>query len=234
MIHVFHGDNSELSRKSFIELIEKLKAYGLNEIVRLNGADMVQLDLIQSLESQSLFGGDRIVAIEGLLSRRPSKEKDSLLSYLSLSPCPLSLALWEPKKISAAGLKKFTGKSGVNIKEFRLSSLLYKFLDQVVPGNGQSASKTFNSLIIDEPAELVFFWLAKRATELILENSTLGSDSGYNQDWRRQKLASQAGRWTEKGLINFHRRLVEIDEAVKTGSTPSNLSSHLDIALLSL
>lgn len=237
MIYIFHGDNSEVSRKSFIELIAKLKSDGVNEIVRLNGADLVQSDLIQALESQSLFGGDRVVVIEGLLSRRVSKEKDLLISYLLSSivhsPSSIILLFWDSKKISAVGLRKFTGKPGVNIKEFKISSLLYKFLDQVIPGNGRLASLTFNSLTVEEPVELVFYLLAKRITELILENLSSVSDASYD-DWRRQKIIEQASKWTKKSLINFHKSLTEIDEAVKTGSTPAGLSSHLDIALLSL
>ena len=94
-------------------------------------------------------------------------------------------------------------------------------------------SLTFNSLINEEPVELVFYLLVKRATELIVENSSSGSGGGYD-DWRRQKLIEQASKWSGKALTNFHRRLTEIDEAVKTGSTPSSLPSHLDIALLNL
>lgn len=233
MIQIFHGENIELSRKAFIEAIAGLKTGGVNEVVRLNGVEIIQSDLIQALESQSLFGGDRVVAIEGLFSRRPSKEKDSLISYLALSPCPLALFLWEPKKLTPAALKKFSGKKEVEIKEFKISSLLYKFLDQVAPGNGRRASAAFNNLILEEPAELAFYFLVKRVTELMAENSTSGYGGGYN-DWKRQNLIAQASKWTEKGLLRFHKRLTEIDEAVKTGSTPSGLPSHLDIALLNL
>lgn len=267
MITIFHGDNIEASRKSFIEAIAKLKAGGANEVVRLNGAEIVLSDLIQALESQSLFGGDRVVAIEGLFSRRLSKEKDSLIGYLvkliqgsfpslrgsfsdrgNLNPKSdrhvpptaelamtneKSIIIWEPKKITPASLKKLTGNKEVEIKEFKISGLLYKFLDQVIPGNGRPASLAFNNLIIEEPAELVFYLLVKRITELILENSSSGSGGGYD-DWRKQNLIAQASKWTGKGLTNFHRKLTEIDEAVKTGSTPSGLPSHLDIALLNL
>ena len=237
MIHIFHGENIELSRKSFIEAIAKSKVDGVNEVVRLNGAEVVQSDLIQALESQSLFGVDRIVVIEGLFSRRISKEKDSLISYIASSlfslPSSFFLLLWEPKKITPASLKRFTGRKEVEIKEFKISGLLYKFLDQIIPGNGRPASLTFNSLINEEPVELVFYLLVKRATELIVENSSSGSGGGYD-DWRRQKLIEQASKWSGKALTNFHRRLTEIDEAVKTGSTPSGLPSHLDIALLNL
>ena len=237
MIYIFHGYNTELSRKAFIDQIAKLKDGGVNEVVRLNGTDIVQSDLIQALESQSLFGSDRIVAVEGLFSRRVSKEKDLLISYilssLVLLPSSFFLLLWEGKKISAAGLKKFTGKKEVEIKEFKISGLLYKFLDQIIPENGRAASATFNNLILEEPVELVFYLLVKRITELILENSSSGAGGGYD-DWRRQKLIEQASRWSGKRLVNFHKKLTEIDEAVKTGSTPSGLSSHLDIALLSL
>jgi DNA polymerase III delta subunit len=235
MIYIFHGDNIDVSRKAFIDQIAKLKNSGVNEVVRLNGADIVQSDLIQALESQSLFGGDRIVAIEGLFSRRVSKEKDLLISYLSSSIIdhPSSIIIWEGKKILSTGLKKFAGKNGVEIKEFKISGLLYKFLDQIIPENGRAASATFNSLIIEEPVELAFYLLVKRITELILENSSSGVGGGYD-DWRRQKLIEQASKWSVKQLVNFHKKLTEIDEAIKTGSTPSNLSSHLDIALLSL
>ena len=111
--------------------------------------------------------------------------------------------------------------------------MLYKFLDQIIPENGRVASATFNNLILEEPVELVFYLLVKRFTELILENSSSGVGGGYD-DWRRQKLIDQASKWSGKRLVNFHKKLTEIDEAVKTGSTPSSLSSHLDILLASM
>jgi DNA polymerase III delta subunit len=237
MIYIFHGDNIDVSRKAFIEAIAKLKAGGIEEVVRLNGAEIVRSDLIQALESQSLFGGDRIVAIDGLFSRRVSKEKDLLISYilssLVLLPSSFFLLLWEGKRILATGLKKFTGKPGVEMKEFKLPRLLYTFLDRIYPQNGKPASVIFNQLIEEEPVELVFYWMVKRITELILENSSAGQGSGYD-DWKRQKLIEQASKWSGKGLVNFHKKLTEIDEAIKTGSTPSDLSSHLDILLVNL
>jgi DNA polymerase III delta subunit len=94
----------------------------------------------------------------------------------------------------------------------------------------QLASETLKT----DPAEVAMLMLGRRVTQLLVAKSAASDGFSGLADWQIQKLRQQAVNWSEKQLIDFHRRLVEIDEAVKTGSTPADLAGHLDILLLSL
>ena len=73
---VIHGDNLVASRNRLVELIDQAKSQS-QEIVQLNGDKITSTELLQALESQSLFGTDRLVVIERLFSRVKSKRKRS-------------------------------------------------------------------------------------------------------------------------------------------------------------
>lgn len=237
MIYFFHGDNPSASRQAMRSLIDGIKNKTSPEIIELNGETITLTDLIQAVEAKSLFSLDKIVIIECLLSRRPSKEKDSLISYLlsSIIHHPSSIIVWEPKPISAAVLKKFSLMKGTKIQEFKLPFLLFKFLDSLMPGRGKQVSELFAELTSSEPVEMIVFMLARRITQLLLGLKDKGQGlREIKSEWQKEKIRNQANQWTQTGLLKFHKQLLEIDEAVKTGSTPADLATHLDILLLSL
>ena len=237
MNYLFHGDNSTLSFTAAEELVGRLKVATPDaELLRLDGATLTQTFLIESLEAQSMFSEVRIIVVDNLLSRRPSKEKDTLIAYLvrALHASNLNLILWESKTVTAAVLKKLWAKE-IRIQEFKLTKTLWKFLESLRPQNSHSIVSLFESTVRNEPAELVMYWIVRRISELFLAKSSLphALDS-VKSDWQRENVKRQASLWTEDQLVTFHRKLLEIDELTKTGGTPIDLRTHLDILLASL
>jgi len=170
------------------------------------------------------------VVIEGLLVRRPSREKQRLIDFLKGlsskdSPPRTLLFLWESKGLTPAVVKQFSGKA--ILKEFKLTRSLFKLLDSLRPGNGRQMSQLMNETLKTDPAEVAMLMLGRRIAQLLAGLTGLA-------DWQIRQLTGQAANWNEKQLLDFHRRLVEIDEAIKTGATPADLTGHLDILLLSL
>lgn len=242
MVSVFHGDNSSVSYHAAQEQLARLKATSpQSEVLTLRGASVTQTDLIEALEASSLFASNRIIYIDGLLSRRPSKEKDRLIEYLQHSLISLrspsaffDLLLWEGKPVTAATLKKL-GTQNVRAQEFKLGKTIWKFLDALKPKNVRFLLPLFESTVKTEPVELVMFWIVRRVGELFLAKSlrTHAMDS-IKTEWQQGNLKRQAEAWTEEQLVKFHEHLMEIDEMVKTGGSPADLRTHLDILLSSL
>lgn len=256
MLSIFHGENTAQSRKALNETLENLRVkFPNSEIIRLDGAKLTETELIQALEAQSMFtlselvlssvegaegfSDNRIIHIDGLLSRRPLKEKELLIaritSSFSLQPLTFNLLLWEGKQLAPTVLKPFQKLKDCKILEFKLSKTLFAFLDSLAPKNAEKMTGLLASTLKTEPAELVMFMLVRRVTELLLATS---KDShtldGVRSPWQRSQLEHQAKNWTEKQLLSFHKKLLEIDESTKTGSTPADLSAHLDIIIARL
>ena len=79
---IIHGDNPVGSRDLLNQQISNYKQKGVKDIVKLDGKKTSLNQVIQSIESQSLFGTDRLVIIENLLTRPKSKDKNEIISYL--------------------------------------------------------------------------------------------------------------------------------------------------------
>jgi DNA polymerase III delta subunit len=244
MLSIFHGENTLASRNVLNAAIEKFKRENLGgEIIRLNGDKITETDLVEAIEAGSLFSVPRLVVIEGLLSRRPAKVKQKLIEFLlkgfSLRPQGESLlennvCLWEPKPVAAGTIGKFAKLPNSRIQEFKLARSLFKLLDSLRPENGRQMSQLANETLKTDPAEVAMLMLGRRVAQLLVAKSAAGDGFSGLAEWQIQKLKQQTANWSEKQLIDFHRRLVEIDEAVKTGATPADFAGHLDILLLSL
>lgn len=240
MISVFYGENTLASRSALnAEINNFRRRTSGGEIVRLNGDKITETDLIEALEAPSLFSVPRLVVVEGLLSRRKSKEKDKLIKKtvekLKIQNSEFKILLWEPKAAAAGILGKFRKLPNSRVQEFRLAKLLFKLLDSLRPGNGRQMSLLMNQTLKDDPAELVMPMVGRRITELILASE--GKEellAEVQPEWRKKKLVLQARAWEIKSLLAAHRRLLEIDQANKTGLAAAGLAVHLDIWLASL
>ena len=239
MISIFYGENTLASRNALNAAIDRFRRENPGgEIIRLDGDKISETELVEGGEAASLFSVSRLVIIEGLLSRRKSGEKDKLINRIIKSffllPSSFFLLLWEPKPAAAGILGKFAKLNDSRVQEFKLTRSLFKLLDSLRPGNGRQMSLMMNETMKTDPAEVAILMLGRRIAQLLVAKSGVADGFTGLADWQIQQLTGQAANWSEKQLTDFHRRLVEIDEAIKTGATPADLASHLDILLLSL
>lgn len=242
MIYIFHGENISASRNAYYSQSQILKKqYPLAEAVNLNGEKITLTEFIEALEANSLLGNQKIIQIEGLFGRRKSKEKENLIqklianSYSLIDNSQTEILVYESKQITTAMLNSIRGLKDSRIIEFKLSKVLFQFLDNLRTGNRIQSIKLLDSAIQTDSAELVNFMLIRRITELLLATGGKPKNlAGMYQEWQKQKIIQQVKFWKEEQLFNFHRKLLEIDEAIKTGSTPIDLATHLDILVGSL
>ena len=210
MITVLCGDNVVLSRQQ----LPKGK-----DIVRLYGQQLSAEALVQALEAPSLFAGQRLVVVEGLLSLRPSKLKDEMVAQVANHP-EIDQVLWEGKAVSAANLKKL-GK--VEVKEFKIAPLVFKFLDSLSLTDLHLAAKN------DAP-ELIFYLLHRRLAQLIQARD--GGAALKGAPWQIGKLKSQAAKYSLDQLVALQGKLLEIDYSIKSGQDDLPLLSKLDLVLV--
>ena len=210
MITVLHGDNAVLSRNSLPQG---------KDIVRLNAVDLTHENLTQELAGRSLFGGQSLVVIEGLLSLRPSKTKDELVGLVASSP-QTEIVLWEGKSVTAANIKKL---GQVKIQEFKIPALVFKFLDSLSLTDLHQAAK-------NDAAEFIFYLLHRRLAQLIQARD--GGSTLKGAPWQIGKLKAQAAKYSLSQLVSLQGKLLEIDYSIKSGADDLPLLSQLDLVLV--
>lgn len=214
MITIFHGDNYVLSRQalnqSLTQTPERFAAKGLTEET-----------LTQALESNPMFKDDKIFVIENLLTSPRSQLKEKLIKII-LNNDGQNIFLWEKKALSPTLKKQF---AKTTVKEFKLPASLFNFLDDLTLTN-------FHQALMNNPAELIFYLLHRRISQLI--QALDDPDSLKGAPWQISKLKIQAKKYNLNQLINFHQKLLLLDEQAKTSQNILSLAGCLDLLLLEL
>jgi len=225
---ILHGDNTVLSRQKLKEEIEVFRVKIKGEVLKFEGNDLLLLNLQQALESASLFGDNHLVVVENLFSGRKNKEKEKILVYLKKTNQE-NLIVWEGKKIDGRTLLSFKAK----VFKFDLPLVIFRFLDSLAPGNSNVSLDLFHQCLEQDPPELIFFLLAKQIRLLILAVDLGKKGLSKMEDWRVGKLIHQGQKFGLRPLIFLYKELLKIDWQQKTGQTPFDLVSQLDLFLAS-
>jgi len=220
MITIFHGDNYVQSRQALNQSLSQLSTSKV-ESNRLDAQNLTEEALTQALESNPMFQIPKIFVIENLLALPRSKNKEQLIKIV-LNNQNKSIYLWEKKTITPAVKKQF---AKAVIKEFKLPASLFIFLDNLTLTN-------FHQALINNPAELIFYLLHRRVSQLIQALDDPGSLKGA--PWQIGKLKTQAKKYSLDRLLDFHRQLLTLDEQAKTSQSILSLAGCLDLLLLEL
>ncbi len=213
MITLLHGDNIEASRDEYV----KRKKYAS---VILDGRTIDEASLIQAVESESLFGGEKLVCIENLFGKLGRKTKliESLAKIIRESEA--TVVLWEDKEVGATVLKNL-GKA--DIKLFKLPTIIFQFLDH-------PTFELYQKLMETEAPELIHSMLAKRIRQLIQIRD--GQIPVGLQGWQSAKLTRQAKSATMDRLLFMYKKLLEMEFSIKNGSSPFTLQQLTEQFLL--
>lgn len=207
---LFHGDNHPASRQA---LNQAIKAERGGEVVKLDGTKIIDTDLRQALESQSLFGQEKLVVIDKL----PLKLIDILSHHQGAS-----VYIWHDKTLTPAQLKKL---SNFKPQLFKIPAAIFTFLDKLdLP--------SFHPTLQANSPEQVFYMLHRRIAQLIQ-----AKDSPQElklADWQKSRLINQAKRFSLDRLIDLHAQLLDIDVTLKTGRNFLPLDRTLELWLLNL
>lgn len=219
---ILHGENALASRQELASFKANSRKAGL-AVVTYKGTDLDVTTLQSARQSLDLLGGgQRVIVIEGLLSAPKSARGEKVASYLKENPdADDHLLLWEGKKIAPTKLKPLNAK----VMEFSLPKIMFTFLEAVEPGFPGRSLKLLKTLLVSQPAELVFFMLVRQARQLLTAQFSPQLLKGPG--WITGKLKSQASKFTPQGLLSLHTSLYKIDKEIKTGQSLMPLSDRL-------
>jgi DNA polymerase III delta subunit len=229
MITLIHGDFTEASRNELNRLKGEHKG---KEIRQINGGECTETILIQSLESTSLFGNETVVIIENLFGKLGRKVKliQKLAEIIKRSQQNTQIILWENKEIG----KTVIGSLGANLKisEFKISVLIFKFLDTLAPKNSAQLLDIYDKLQKQDAPELIFTMIVKRIRQLLqLADGTIPDGL---PSWQAGRLTTQARQFTLEKLMVMYKRLLDIEYSIKSGNSAYDMSHHIELFLIDL
>lgn len=229
MIHLFHGDDSVISRT---ELLKQKQTYQDYDIRELDGKNLSDQDLIQALSSDSLFSIPRIVVIDRMFGSIGKKIKrvDELLEVLKRHSQEVDLLLWEDRLLAKGVVSKLQPLS--TIHTFTLPAILFQTLDRLTPQTTVDFLKAYRQVIAREPAEVVHVLLVRRLRQMIAIKQ--GKPLPDLQDWQRSRLTNQAGFFTMKQLLKLYQQLLESELSIKTGTAILALPEATELAVATL
>lgn len=226
MIHIYHGENHDLSRKELQKLTDTFKD---KELVVLDGKSATLTQLTQSTQSQSLFGGDRLVVIENLLSKRLSK-KSADVKVLTMWIKDLKktdeVAFWEEKELSKTTLNLFG--SGIDVAVFKPDRALFTFVESLRPGNQKESLILLHEALSLDAIELIFSMVSRQLRLLLT-----AKDNGKLElaPWQLRKIQKQAHAFTLEHLYTLYHALLDIDVTIKSGLSPFTLKEQVELLI---
>ncbi len=230
MITILHGDDIAESRNEYWMLRQKK-----TDFIVLNGITVGLAELQQALSGEDLFGSKKPLFIEDLLSKRKSsKEVETLAEYINSTVADVTL--WESKALTSKQIGLF---EKALIREFKIPSAIFAFLDALKRGNAKQLLELFHKTLEDKDPEFVLFMLTKQIRSLLALSVRNQDDQSISEisrlaPWQRGKLERQAKLFTTDELITIHSKLYEIELGMKTGGLPFPLADSIDFLLLSI
>lgn len=231
MITILHGENHLASRNQLDVLKKEQKS---EEILSLDGKKITSTDLIQALEAPSLLASTRLVIIERLFSLKKSAEQQKIITYLVENQKNVNLILWEDEEIAKTLLSQF---SDSKIFLFKPENTVFKFLESLKPGQTKEMLGLLNKAFVSEIPEIIFSLLVRQFRLLLLisnKEKEEAEDLKRLAPWQKQRLTTQAKDFTQKQLISYYHKLLDIDYQQKTGQNVFDLKKTLEIFIMNL
>ncbi len=217
-VFVLHGEHN---LNSYSRLQEYLKAARKKDW-EIQNIESNVTNLRESLVGQSLFNKSRLFVLKDIMLldkknldwlRKEGKniEGGLLIHHKGLLPQRLLKSLPKLEKIEV----------------FKVSKLIWNFLDSFFPDNAKNAYKLFHEAEKTDPPEFIFAMLAKHLRDIYwakVDAKTLDYPS-----WRKGKLMSQAAKFDKEKLEKLIDELALADIKAKTSQT--ELPDSLDFLI---
>ncbi|MEK7502363.1 MAG: hypothetical protein AAB609_02465 [Patescibacteria group bacterium] len=231
MITIIHGDATNESREYFLKIRTTFQ-----NLLSLEGQNITADVLINFFSGGNLFFEEKNLAIENLLSKnKAGKNLDGLVAILNEHEGKSNIIMWEEKEVSQKNLSLFPKAS---IQIFKIPKLIFNFLDNLKPGNGENLILIFQKLLENTPVEIILYMMVRQLRFLIAVSSSDKSDTieelGKMAPWQKGKLERQAVFFGQGRLINLYDKLYNIDLSGKTGALSMPLADAIDFLLLDI
>lgn len=229
MITLIHGDDTAASRNYY--LLERQKT---QEKKIVDGNTIAVTDLMQIFSGNGLFGDQETIFIEELVSKRKSsKDIEELVGVLNTQQDAM-VYVWESKFLTPKQVAQF---EKVTVKEFKIPTIVFTFLDSLRPHNASQTIKLYHEILEREDAMYVLVMLIRQIRILLAltdENTQTISEVSRMASWQKGKMQKQAKLFSTDHLLQLHNQLFQLEYGQKTGNLATPLSDAIDFFLASI
>lgn len=229
MIHIFHGELVEESRK---ELIAFKARFQNDEVIVLEGKKVTMTDLLQAMQSHSLLSNMRLVVVENYLSRISARKKEDLATIETLIhsiPEEAEVLFWDDKELGKTILNLFPPKTDRAL--FKPKRIIFQMVESLAPSPTKTFVELFTQCVRSEGIELTYAMIVRQVRLLLLVKS--GQAIPEIAPWQKSRLAKQAAPFTLPELLSSYSQFLLIEERVKTGKSALTFEEELRLFLLS-
>ncbi|MEK7165556.1 MAG: hypothetical protein AAB874_01975 [Patescibacteria group bacterium] len=226
MLHLLHGDNIERSRKELTNIKQKASD---KEIISLDGKTVTLTDVEQALQTNSLFGMERLVIIENLFTKRFTRKTADFVPFLQQIeriPQEVTVVFWEEKELSKTAINQFPKNTDIAL--FRPDKIIFQLVESILPGNSGNVLELLTLSLKKDSPELIFAMLI-RQVRLLMMVKDLGKSAHELAPWQAARIAKQAQHFTWDQLLKLHEQLFTIDVKIKSGLSAFNLASEMKL-----
>lgn len=234
MLTIVCGEDTVKARTYYASLKDIYQKKGY-EIKELSPSQIEEIPLWIG-ESQNLFFDkhvfftenleSRIIRSRGRKSSKPKKNSfktiEEIITELAQS-ADIELVDWEGGKQE----REIKLKTVAQIKEFKLSTSIFKLQDACYPGNIINFIQILREVSSFQDEQFIFIMITRYARSLLLAHDNLFSKTV--QSWQQYKLKRQALLWTKTKLLGWYEGLFRIDLSTKSGTNPYGILKSLEI-----
>lgn len=231
---ILHGEHTLQARQALAGELDHFRQQNIS-IHRYEAKELTPAKLETIFGADSLFATDKVVVIEHLHSLPRSKQKTQLIQQVAIAGLSSKnpVILFEKRALTKTMLKQFPD---AEIREFKLTKYLFKWLETIQPGLHEHPTQAKKSLTmfhkaLDQDGAFMCLAMLGRQLRQLIEVVETGSAKGA--PFVVKKLKAQAQHFSLAELLALHTNLVQLDYAHKTGRK-NNLEQDLDLWLLSL
>lgn len=228
MITILHGDNIEESRAILLQFHHDQAA---SDIRSINGKYTNETELVQLLESPSMFFDSTIIIIENLLTTL-GKKTNQIKKYTKLldGNNDKRILLWESKEISRDILSLFSSK--IESKLFVYPKSIFNYLDAIKKNNAKSLITQLPLVFQSIAPEVIWNMMINRVRQLMMIKDH--ASISRLQSWQLGRLTNQASSFTMDELTEKYTYMLDSEFSLKTGSSPLTMQELIRTWILNL
>jgi len=224
MVTLLYGDDQVSLREYLGKLKEDYKDW---EVLNIDLSLAKEEEVQQALNSSPLIACGRLVILENWFSQKSRKPN---LSQIDKN---VSVIILERSRVTASQIKNLP--PGTKVFLFREDPVVFRFLDSVFTGNKRKAFYLYSRTLAKriEPEMLYYLLVSHFRRILIAKESGSAALTQIENlaSWQIEKYKSLATRFDKEKLVAYYKRLLDLEQASKTGSDLTLLLPFLILEL---
>lgn len=216
---VFFGDDFDGAKEAFLECFEQERKK-IDDVEWYQAKELDAARIHELLTGSDLFGNKKKIFLENLSGCFKGKKRDEIRNMLLTEENDNLFVLEEKFDV------KFYQGMSVSKSEIKLPVLIFNYLDSLGSPQGV-VLKNYMAVTQIEAVEKVFRMTVLRLQDLMRIKSNPKKYDLSKYYWK--KIYQQSQRMSFEVLSELYFELYKIDKESKTGSSPVDLSTRLEL-----